>query len=66
MFGFLFAVSCLVFISTITWLSYKLSESKNLNPFLHGIIGFILAFIPPFALGFIAYLAFKDEVQASA
>lgn len=61
MFVFLFVVSCLVFISTITWLSYQLSEAKNERPVTHASIGFVLSFCPPLALAFIAYLAFKED-----
>lgn len=64
MFVFLFVVSCLVFISTITWLSYKLAETRTDKPSLFAIIGFCTSFIPPIALVFIAVLAFKEESQS--
>lgn len=58
---FLFVFSCLVFISTITWLSYKLGETKAMNAKLSSVLGFILSFIPPLALFYIGFLAFKNE-----
>jgi hypothetical protein len=61
MFVFLFVVSCLVFISTITWLSYKLAETRTSRPKLYALAGFVLSFVPPVALVFIAFLAFKEE-----
>lgn len=61
MFVFLFVVSCIVFISTISWLSYKLAETRSKNPSVYAVIGFLLSFLPPVALIFIAALAFKDE-----
>ena len=61
MFIFLFVVSCIVFISTITWLSYKLALTRSSRPLMCGLIGLFLAFVPPAALAFIAFLAFKDE-----
>jgi len=61
MFIFLFVVSCLVFISTITWLSYQLGKPTGHNEVICASIGFLLSFIPPFALGYIIYLAFIDE-----
>ena len=61
MFEFIFVVSCLVFVSTITWLSYKLGETKSMNAKVSSIIGFVLAFIPPLALFYIGFLAFKNE-----
>lgn len=61
MFVFLFVVSCLVFISTITWLSYKLAETRTSRPKLYALVGLALSFVPPVALVFIAFLAFKEE-----
>lgn len=58
---FLFVFSCLVFISTITWLSYKLGESKRMSAKLSSIFGFFLSFIPPLALFYIGFLAFKND-----
>lgn len=58
---FLFVLSCMVFITTITWLSYQLAEAKAMNPIGAGVIGFFLSLVPPIGLIFIAYLAFKKE-----
>lgn len=57
---FLFICSCLVFISTITWLSYKLGETKTMNAKFSCVLGFFLAFLPPIALVYIGFLAFRD------
>jgi hypothetical protein len=61
MFVFLFVVACVIFVSTITWLSYKLAQTRTHRPKLFAVVGFCLAFVPPVALVFIAFLAFKDE-----
>lgn len=58
---FLFVFSCLVFISTITWLSYKLGETKSMNAKMSSALGFFLSFIPPLALFYIGFLAFKND-----
>lgn len=58
---FVFALSCMVFITTITWLSYQLADSKEMNPVTAGAIGFFLSLMPPIGLIYIAYLAFKKE-----
>ncbi|MFT4654883.1 MAG: hypothetical protein ACI82S_002543 [Patiriisocius sp.] len=57
---FIFIVSCLVFISTITWLSYKLGETKSMNAKTSCILGFFLSFLPPIALLYIGFLAFRE------
>ena len=59
---FIFVVSCLVFITTITWLSYKLGDTKTMNAKLSSFIGFLLAFIPPLAIFYIGFLAFRNDV----
>lgn len=62
---FLFATSCIVFISTITWLSYKLSDTATLNAKYSCILGFFLSFLPPFALLYIGFLAFREGAPNS-
>lgn len=61
MFIFLFAVSCLVFMSTITWLSYQLAGQTRYSRLGCAAVGFVLSLLPPLALGFIIYLAFSDK-----
>ena len=61
MFAFLFIVACVVFISTITWLSYKLGETKTNSAKGSCALGFLLSFLPPLALVYIGLLAFKDD-----
>ncbi|MDT0594936.1 hypothetical protein [Glaciecola petra] len=58
---FLFVVSCFVFVTTITWMSYQLAEAKAMNPVSAGAIGFFLSLLPPIGLIFVAYLALKEE-----
>jgi len=58
---FIFIFACLVFVSTITWLSYKLGQTKATNANLAGLFGFILSFIPPLALIYIGFLAFRND-----
>jgi hypothetical protein len=52
----------LLFVSTVTWLSYYLGQTKTENPVASGVIGFLLAFIPPLGLIYLIILSLKDEV----
>lgn len=56
------AVMCLLFVSTVTWLSYYLGRTKTENPVASGVIGFLLSFLPPFGLIYLIILSLKDEV----
>lgn len=58
---FIFLLSCLIFIATVTWVSYELGDVKRLNPKLSGCIGFVLSFLPPVALIYIAFLALREN-----
>ena len=60
---FVFVLSCLIFISTVTWLSYQLADAKEMNPISAGFIGFVLSLVPPVGLVYIAYLAFKKDPE---
>ncbi|MFT6267966.1 MAG: hypothetical protein ACJAVV_000771 [Alphaproteobacteria bacterium] len=60
---FIFIVSCLVFITTITWLSYKLGDTKAMNAKFSCVLGFFLSFLPPIALFYIGFLAFREGAQ---
>ena len=57
------AIMCLIFVSTITWLSYYLGCSKTENPVASGVIGFLLSFVPPLGLIYLIILSLKDEVS---
>jgi hypothetical protein len=56
------AIMCLLFVSTVTWLSYYLGCSKTENPVASGVIGFLLSFVPPLGLIYLIILSLKDEV----
>jgi 4-amino-4-deoxy-L-arabinose transferase-like glycosyltransferase len=55
----------LIFIPIIVILSYYLGKRKTQTPKLATLIGFILAFIPPLALVYIAALVIKNDVRVS-
>jgi hypothetical protein len=55
----------LVFIPIMVVLSYYLGKRKTQTPKLATLIGFILAFIPPLALVYIAALVIKNDVRVS-
>lgn len=54
----------LLFVSTVTWLSYYIGCNKTENPVAAGAIGFLLSFIPPLGLIYLIILSLKDEVSA--
>ena len=58
---FIFVLSCITFVCTVSWVSYELTDTKKNNPRLYALVGFVLSFVPPFALFYIAYLAFKES-----
>lgn len=51
----------LIYITCVTVLSYKLGINKTENAKRAGIIGFLLSFIPPLALIYIAVLLLKQD-----
>lgn len=51
----------LIYITCVTVLSYKLGMNKTENAKRAGIIGFLLSFIPPLALIYIAVLLLKQD-----
>lgn len=63
MFVVLIAIAALVWISGVTWLSYKLGTTKTENAKMAGVIGFFLAFLPPLALIYLVVLLFKEETS---
>ena len=52
-----------VFILLITLISYFLGKKKTTTPKMTTLIGFLLAFIPPLGLIYIAFLVLKDDVE---
>ncbi|MFY8274756.1 hypothetical protein AAEU32_11595 [Pseudoalteromonas sp. SSDWG2] len=52
-----------VMIIAMPPLCYYLGKKKTNNPILCAIVGFFLAFIPPFALVFVAVLALKSDLK---
>jgi len=55
-------VPCL-FLGTMTLISYKLGQLKTDNAKAAAITGFLLSFIPPFAVIYIAVLLLKEDVD---
>lgn len=53
----------LVYVSTITYVSYRLGVTKTENPKLSALVGFLLAFLPPLALIYLVVLLLRDEVS---
>lgn len=51
----------LIYITCVTVLSYKLGMNKTENAKRAAIIGFLLSFIPPLALIYIAVLLLKQD-----
>jgi len=52
----------ILFVSTVTWLSYSLGFTKTENPIKSGVIGFLLSFLPPIGLIYLIILSLKEEV----
>lgn len=50
------------FVLVIGWLSYYLARRKTNTPVIAGIVGALLAFIPPLALIYLAVLVFKKDI----
>lgn len=55
-------VLCLLFVLTVTWLSYSLGRRKTKNPLASGVVGFLLSLVPPLGLIYLMMLFLKDEV----
>lgn len=62
MWAIIITIMGLLFVSTVTWLSYYLGCSKTENPIASAVIGFLLSFIPPIGLIYLVILSIKDEV----
>ena len=63
MYSVLIAIFMLGFIFAMTLISYRLGQRKTDNPKLTAIIGCLLSLFPPFALIFVAVLAFKEDLD---
>ena len=63
MWTLILAIIFLLFLSTVTWLSYYLGQSKTENPKASATIGFMLSFLPPLALIYLIFLSLKAEVD---
>lgn len=53
----------LLFIILITVISYFLGKKKTSTPKMTAFIGFLLAFIPPLGLIYIAFLVLKNDLE---
>lgn len=51
-----------VYVIVITGLSYRLGCTKTEDPKKAAIIGFLLSFLPPFALIYLVILVLKSDV----
>ncbi|WND03587.1 hypothetical protein QGN29_04265 [Temperatibacter marinus] len=54
-------LTAIIYISTITYISYRLGMRKTEDANRAALIGFFLAFLPPFALIYLVILFFKEE-----
>jgi hypothetical protein len=61
MFALILPLFFIAFIISVTWLSYKLGTTKSDNAKLCAIIGFLLSFLPPFALIYLMVLLLKED-----
>ncbi|MBU3004707.1 hypothetical protein [Paraglaciecola arctica] len=62
MWTIIIAITSLLFIATVTWLSYYLGRTKTDNPMAAGVVGFLVSFVPPVALIYLVILSLKEEV----
>ena len=53
---------CVAFIATITVLSHRLGQSKTENARRAALVGFLLSWLPPLALTYVAVLFLKEDV----
>jgi len=51
------------FLVAVTWASYRLGKTRTDNAKAAALIGFLLCFIPPFAVIYLAVLLLKPEVD---
>ncbi|MEP1446215.1 MAG: hypothetical protein ABJK37_08910 [Paraglaciecola sp.] len=62
MWTIIIALTSLLFVLTVTWLSYYLGRTKTENPIAAGVVGFLVSFVPPIALVYLVVLSLKEEV----
>ena len=62
MWAVILAILFLMFVATVTWLSYYLGTTKTENPITSAVIGFLLSLIPPLGLIYLVILSLKEEV----
>jgi hypothetical protein len=62
-FSIIIPLIAILFISSMTWLSYTLGKTKTENARTAAITGFLLSFIPPAVLVYILVLVFKEDVD---
>jgi hypothetical protein len=51
----------ILFCAFVTWSAYRLGQTKTENAKTAAIIGFVLAFFPPFALVYLLILLLKND-----
>jgi len=61
MYSLIFFVAFILFLVFVTWSAYRLGQSKTENARTAAMIGFVLAFFPPFALVYLLILLLKDD-----
>ena len=61
MYSLIFFVAFILFLVFVTWSAYRLGQSKTENARTAAMIGFALAFFPPFALVYLLILLLKND-----
>jgi F0F1-type ATP synthase assembly protein I len=63
MWSALLVILFILFVATVSWLSFYLGQTKTENPKASAVIGFLLAFLPPLALIYLIFLSLKEETS---
>ncbi|WP_299082250.1 hypothetical protein [uncultured Paraglaciecola sp.] len=61
MYSIILIAAFLLFSIFVTWSAYRLGQNKTENARTAAIIGFVLAFFPPFALVYLLILLLKKD-----
>ncbi|GHF98689.1 hypothetical protein [Thalassotalea marina] len=61
MWSLIVLIFAIIYFAIIVNLSYRLGQQKTENAQQAAVIGFVLAFVPPIALIYLAVLFFKDD-----
>ncbi|MGB0938493.1 MAG: hypothetical protein ACPGTQ_13615 [Colwellia sp.] len=61
MWSLIIIVSMVLFVLSMTLLSYKLGLTRTDNAKQTAIIGFCLSFMPPFVLCYLVFLLLKED-----